>query len=137
MSDIKIGDIVKGNEMSGIMYGVTNNSSVCCVIRELDNDEITVLVLKDYKQSYTGMVYNVERCYFEKISYVPSDFQKWLINEYSSWGVDIDGICFNGLLCLELDFASEYSIEIRKQIKFDMPKTFKGNKVYKIRKAII
>ncbi len=137
MSDIKIGDIVKGNEMSGIMYGVTNNSSVCCVIRELDNDEITVLVLKDYKQSYTGMVYNVERCYFEKISYVPSDFQKWLINEYSSWGVDIDGICFNGLLCLELDFASEYSIEIREQIKFDMPKTFKGNKVYKIRKAII
>lgn len=136
MSDIKIGDIVKGNEMSGIMYGVTNNSSVCCVIRELDNDEITVLVLKAYKQSYTGMVYNVERCYFEKISYVPSDFQKWLINEYSSWGVDIDGICFNGLLCLEFDFASEHSIEIRKQIKFDMPKTFKGNKVYKSRKAI-
>ena len=137
MSDIKIGDIVKGNEMSGIMYGVTNTDSVCCVIRELNNDEITVLVLKAYKQSYTGMVYNVERCCFEKISYVPSDFQKWLINEYSSWGVDIDGICFNGLLCLELDFASEYSIEIRKQIKFDMPKTFKGNKVYKIRKAII
>lgn len=136
MSDIKIGDIVKGNEMSGIMYGVTNNSSVCCVIRELNNDEITVLVLKAYEQSYTGIAYNVERCCFEKISYVPSDFQKWLINEYSSWGVDIDGICFNGLLCLEFDFASEHSIEIRKQIKFDMPKTFKGNKVYKSRKAI-
>lgn len=137
VDNIKIGDIIRGTQESNYMYGVTNNSSVCCVIRELDNDEITVLVLKDYKQSYTGMVYNVERCYFEKISYVPSDFQKWLINEYSSWGVDIDGICFNGLLCLELDFASEYSIEIRKQIKFDMPKTFKGNKVYKIRKAII
>lgn len=127
--DLHVGDIVTGNDVSRLHYSITNEYSICCIL-SMDSEKMVVLVIGHKQPIYIGYGYTVEKSMFKKIEYELSDYQKWLINEYGNWMYDKDDE-FNCPICRSFNLVDRYIRDIGKQIKFDMPKTFLGYKVYK------
>lgn len=127
--DLHVGDIVTGNDVSRIHYSITNEYSICCIL-SMNSEKMVVLVIGHKQPIYIGYGYTVEKSMFKKIEYELSDYQKWLINEYGNWMYDKDDE-FNCPICRSLNLVDRYIQDIGKQIKFDMPKTLLGYKVYK------
>lgn len=127
--DLHVGDIVTGNDVSRLHYSITNEYSICCIL-SMDSEKMVVLVIGHKQPIYIGYGYTVEKSMFKKIEYEISDYQKWLINEYGNWMYDKDDE-FNCPICRSLNLVDRYIRDIGKQIKFDMPKTLLGYKVYK------
>lgn len=127
--DLHVGDIVTGNDVSRLHYSITNEYSICCIL-SMDSEKMVVLVIGHKQPIYIGYGYTVKKSMFKKIEYELSDYQKWLINEYGNWMYDKDDE-FNCPICRSLNLVDRYIRDIGKQIKFDMPKTLLGYKVYK------
>lgn len=127
--DLHVGDIVTGNDVSRLHYSITNEYSICCIL-SMNSEKMVVLVIGHKQPIYIGYGYTVEKSMFKKIEYELSDYQKWLINEYGNWMYDKDDE-FNCPICRSLNLVDRYIRDIGKQIKFDMPKTLLGYKVYK------
>ena len=127
--NLHVGDIVTGNNESWKHYSITNEESVCCIL-SMSSDSMLVLIIEHKYSDRIGFGYMVEKSMFKKIEYKLSDYQKWLINEYGNWMYDKDDE-FNCPICRSLNLVDRYIRDIGKQIKFDMPKTLLGYKVYK------
>ena len=127
--DLNVGDIVTGNDESSDYYSITNEYSICCIL-SMHSEEMVVLVIGHSRQDYIGYSYTVIKSVFKKIEYKLTDYQKWLINEYGTWMYDDDNR-FNNLICGNYTVVQAYALKVRKKIKFDMPKTLLGYKVYK------
>lgn len=127
--DLHVGDIVTGNDESRFHCSITNEYSICCIL-SMHSEKMVVLVIGHKQQGYIGYGYTVEKSMFKKIEYELSGYQKWLINEYGNWMCDADNE-FNCPICRNFNLIDRYILDIRKQIKSDMPKTLFGHKVYK------
>lgn len=127
--NLHVGDIVTGNNESWKHYSITNEESVCCIL-SMSSDSMLVLIIEHKDSGRIGFCYVVEKSMFKKIEYKLSDYQKWLINEYGNWMYDKDDK-FNCHICRNYSFVDRCVRNIGKQIKFDMPRTFLGYKVYK------
>ena len=127
--DLHVGDIVTGNDESRLHYTITNDYSICCIL-SMHSEEMVVLIIGHRCPDYIGDSYTVIKSVFKKIKYKLTDYQKWLINEYGTWMYDDDNR-FNNLICSNYTVMQAYALKIRKKIKFDMPKTLLGYKVYK------
>lgn len=127
--DLYVGDIVTGNDVSRLHYSITNEYSICCIL-SMHSEKMVVLVIGHKQPNYIGYGYTVEKSMFKKIEYELSDYQKWLINEYGNWMYDTNSE-FNCPICRSFNLVDRYIRDIGKQIKFDMPKTLLGYKVYK------
>lgn len=127
--DLHVGDIVTGNDKSWLNYSITNELSICCIL-SMYSETMVVIVIGHKRPDYIGYGYTVKKSMFKKIEYKLTDYQKWLINEYGTWMYDNDDK-FNNHICNNLDAIRTYALKARSKIKFDMPKTFLGHKVYK------
>lgn len=125
--DLHVGDIITGN--GSTIYSITNEKSVCCIL-SVDSETMVVIVIGHEHPDYIGYGYTVKKSVFKKIEYKLTDYQKWLINEYGTWMYDDDNK-FNNLICSNFTAMRTYALKARRKIKFDIPKTFLGYKVYK------